>query len=57
MESNLCLEGGVHTELARVNNRVFWWTQRKLAGHTGGIRRELRRCTAFCTEEGREESK
>lgn len=45
MESALGPEGGVHTMLAGVDYRVFWWTRRKLEGHTGGIRRSLRKCT------------
>lgn len=35
MESDLGLEGRVHLQLARVDHRVFWWTQRKIEGHRG----------------------
>lgn len=39
MVPDLVLEGGVHIQLAGVDQRVFWMTQRKVEGHTEGIRR------------------
>lgn len=56
MELDLGLEGRVHIQLAELT-RVFWWTQRKLEGHKGGIRsRRGRRRRGFSNPEGGEES-
>lgn len=57
MESDLGLEPGVRIQLAGKDHRVFWPTQRRIEGHTGGIRRSLRRCTAFSIGEGGEEGR
>lgn len=43
----LVWRGGVHIQLVRMNHRVFWLTQRKIEGHTGGLRRGLQRCVAY----------
>lgn len=40
MELDLGSEGGVHIQLARVDHDIFCCTQRKLEGHTGGIRED-----------------
>lgn len=56
VESNFCLEGGVHTRLIAVNHRVFWPIQKKLERHTGGIRKHVRRNMVFSFGEGGEEN-
>lgn len=33
MVLDLSLVAGVHTKVAGVDHRVFWWTQKKLEGH------------------------
>lgn len=38
MESGLGLDCRVHIQLARVEHRGFWLTQRKLEGHAAGVR-------------------
>lgn len=39
------LKGRGHTKMVRVDQRVFWWTKRKLEEHTGERRRDLRKYT------------